>query len=163
MNKLGCFCYLVNHAGGNSVDTCIKSLKLLNENYLNKFPTPVILFHELGLTDQMQQRLIDCSNAPLIFELISFSLPSHIKEIKKRWSVGYMHMCRFFANEIFKHPALDDFEYYCRLDTDSFILSPVLYNIFEDAKRNNIKYGYINDSIRDVPTYTVGLWKLAKD
>jgi len=71
-------------------------------------------------------------------------------------------MCRFFANEIFKQPILDNFEYYCRLDTDSFILSSVSSNIFEDAKNNNIKYGYINDSIRDVPEYTIGLWKLAQ-
>lgn len=162
MKKLGCFCYLVNHSGSNSVDTCIKSLTLLNENYLDKFTTSVILLHEEGLTDQMQERLVNSSNAPLTFVLIPFETPAHIKKTIRGWGVGYLNMCRFFANDIFKQPILDNFEYYCRLDTDSFILSPVLSDIFEDAKNNNIKYGYINDSIRDIPKYTVGLWELAQ-
>jgi alpha 1,2-mannosyltransferase len=116
----------------------------------------------LGLTDDMKKILQDHSKAPLTFQLISFSIPGHIKEINREWRIGYMHMCRFFANEIFNQPILQDFEYYCRLDTDSYILSPVNSNIFEDAKQSNIKYGYINDSLRDSPPYVVGLWPLAK-
>jgi len=162
MKKLGCFCYLVNHVGNNSINTCINSLTLLNNNYLNNYPTPVIMFHEEGLTDPMKQILINASKAPLTFVLIELKTPEHIKEITGAWRVGYMHMCRFFANEIFKQPILDEFEYYCRLDTDSYILSPVTSNIFEDAKNNNTKYGFINDSLRDNPGFTIGLWALAK-
>jgi len=162
MKTLGCFCYLVNHSGLNSINTCIKSLTLLNANYLNHFPTPVILFHESGLTDSMKSTLQSSSNAPLTFQEIKFSIPAHITQINREWRIGYMHMCRFFANEIFSQPILQDFEYYCRLDTDSYILSPVSVNVFEEAKSNNIKYGYINDSLLDSPNYTVGLWPLAQ-
>ena len=162
MKNLGCFCYLVNHSGNNSIGNCIQSLRLLNTNYLQKFPTPVICFHETGLTNEMKQVLINHTQVPLTFVHIDFSTPSHITEINAGWRIGYMHMCQFFANRIFHQPILDDFEYYCRLDTDSYILSPVQSNIFEDAKRSDTYYGFINDSLRDDPPYVIGLWETAK-
>ena len=160
---LGCFCYLVNHSGGNSVSNCVKSLRLLYGNYLKEFPTPVFLFHESGLTENMKAVLIQSIPSKLTFIPIEFSVPTHVNEINQSCRIGYMHMCRFFANEIFYHPVLNDFEYYCRLDTDSYILSPVKSNIFEDVKTEGILYGFINDSIKDLPQFTEGLWPLADD
>ena len=37
------------------------------------------------------------------------------------FSMGYRHMCRFFSGEIFKHPIMENYDNYLRLDTDSFI------------------------------------------
>ena len=52
----GCFVYLVNHTEQAIADGA-KSLALLQANYLRRFPTPVLLFHEAGLTDAMKVRL----------------------------------------------------------------------------------------------------------
>jgi len=154
----GCFCYLVNHSGSNSVDTCVHSLILLNKNYLSRFPTPIIMFHEDGLTDKMKSNLSQVCKIPPIFVRIEFKVPCYVKEINKNVRLGYMHMCKFFANDIFHQDILNDFKYYCRLDTDSFILSPVTINIFEEAKQNEIYYGFINDSITDTPCFIQNLW-----
>ena len=45
------------------------------------------------------------------------------------WGVSYRHMCRFFGVKIFTNPFLvqNRFDYYLRLDTDSFILSMPRY------------------------------------
>ena len=167
MSKLGCFCYLVNHTDKNITD-CIKSLQLLKVNYLDKYPTPVLLFHEAALTEQMKQTLLQILPDLITFIPIEFTLPHHIVNIcpsnvnGMTVRLGYMHMCRFFANAIFYHPALAEYEYYCRLDTDSFILSPVTENMFEQVKAFNIYYGFINDSLHDNVAFTRGLWPLAQ-
>jgi hypothetical protein len=39
------------------------------------------------------------------------------------WGVGYRFMCRFFGVRIMRQTVLEDFDYYMRLDTDSYILA----------------------------------------
>lgn len=46
------------------------------------------------------------------------------------FSIGYRHMCRFFSGEIYKHPALEEYDYYMRLDRDSLFLSEVDFDCF---------------------------------
>ena len=59
----------------------------------------------------------------------------------KRSAWGYQHMSRFWTKGIFEQPLVKELQYYMRLDTDSLILSPV-FDIFEDAARRGVKYGY---------------------
>ena len=43
------------------------------------------------------------------------------------WSVGYRHMSRFFCKGLFDLPQnFEKYDYYWRLDADSFLLAPVL-------------------------------------
>ena len=35
------------------------------------------------------------------------------------------HRCRFFCDGIFRHRALEPYDYYWRLDTDSFVLNDI--------------------------------------
>lgn len=152
----GCFCYLVNHTQ-QGVDDFIKSLRLLKANYLKRYPTPVIAFHEAQLT--CQARIVEESGVQPVFVPIEFKLPDCVDKSRICGErLGYMHMCHFFANDIFSHPALADFEYYCRLDTDSFIMSPVYVNLFDWARANDCKYGFIDDAITDNPSFFPGLW-----
>ena len=154
--NIGCFCYLVNHSP-KGVSDFITSLKLLKHNYLDRCDTPVIAFHEAGLT--CQDQIVAESKVQPVFVLVDFKVPACVDPARICGErLGYMHMCHFFANDIFNHPALNDFEYYCRLDTDSFILSPVTLDIFQWAKRHGCKYGFIDDSITDCPSFFPGLW-----
>ena len=165
MKQLGCFCYLVNHTD-QAIKDCIKSLQLLTNNYLVKYPTPIILFHEHNLTNEMKHVLYSINPSLINFIPVEFKTPEHIGETVTIDNItvksGYMNMCKFFANEIFYHPVLSEYEYYCRLDTDSFILSPIPCNIFEQSKNNNINYGFINDRLYDNPSFFKELWPLAQ-
>jgi alpha 1,2-mannosyltransferase len=145
--KPGCFVYLVNHTA-RAVADGVTSLALLKMYYLNRFPTPVLLFHEAGLTDDMKACL--ATAVPVTFISMDFSSYPN--------GTGYNHMCRFFAGEIFKHPALVEYAHYCRLDTDSFLLAPIAYDLFEFAEANGVHYGFLNDAIVDHPEFVTGLW-----
>lgn len=150
----GCFIYLVNHTE-QAVADGVRSLALLKANYLDRFPTPVLLFHEAGLTEEMKRRLsaeVDAQFVPVDFS----SYPHGAADPAGSWSLGYLNMCRFFANEVFHHPALEPFDYYCRLDTDSFILVPVAYDIFKRAADVRAFYGFVNDALCAPPEYCGG-------
>ena len=68
-------------------------------------------------------------------------------------------MCWFFAGGMFDQPIMEDYKYYLRLDTDSYILSPLNYDIFEMMNNGGYKYGYIEEAVQlDDPAVISGLW-----
>lgn len=48
--------------------------------------------------------------------------------------VGYNHMIRFWMRNLFELPEIGALDYYMRLDTDSYILSPIHFDIFRVAE-----------------------------
>ena len=76
------------------------------------------------------------------------------------FTMGYRHMCRFFSGWMYDQPILKNYEYYLRLDTDSFVLSMVPYDIFEWMRNNKCEYGFIDQAVQqDNPMVVEGLWK----
>ena len=78
------------------------------------------------------------------------------------FGLGYRHMCRFFSGEIFKHPILQNYQYVWRLDTDSFILQKIDYNVFDRMKSNDSLYGYINIQ-HDHIKMLINLWETCEE
>lgn len=166
-----------------------KSLTALYKYYLKKYPTDVIIFCERtnlckdwnlneSFTTNMDQ-------FDIIRQTIDFHIPDYPKEIldqipeyyphpdkdtighsaygSKGFTLGYRHMCRFFSGDIYNHPILQNYDYYLRLDTDSFILKPINYNIFDYAREYNYYYGYIKDAVQfDHPKVVEGLWNYCR-
>lgn len=143
------------------------SLSLLERHFLRRYPYPIIIFHE-GLTPASQETLLAATTAPLSFQQIEFQLPAAAKgqaipvRSKTGHGIGYRHMCRFFSGEIYHHPALSDFEYYWRLDTDSYILGQIKYDVFSFMRKEGLIYGYL-DIFRDEPAVIEGLGALTQE
>lgn len=94
-----------------------KSIELLIKNYCSKFPTDIICFHEpdfpeseLYILKSILENLVS-----IYFHKIEFQIPDYPKELLNKipkyyphpdfpnaqgFSIGYRHMCRFFAGEI---------------------------------------------------------------
>ncbi|ORC93605.1 alpha-1,2-mannosyltransferase, partial [Trypanosoma theileri] len=51
-------------------------------------------------------------------------------------------MCRFWAGLVWQLPSLDSYEYYWRLDTDSFLTQAVPCDVFRLMQVNQCVYGY---------------------
>ena len=158
MTPIGCFCYLVRHTQYDVDDLC-ESLTSLYTNYLKNYDYPVYVFHENGLTQAMRDQILGQIPIPLKLVPLEFQVPEWITGAISK--VGYKHMCRFFGNQVFHQSVLADHEYYCRLDSDSRILSPIGFDIFERASKEGWDYGYITDSIKDKACYAEGLWSAA--
>ncbi|KAJ2189486.1 hypothetical protein EV181_001590 [Coemansia sp. RSA 532] len=51
-------------------------------------------------------------------------------------------MCRFQSGFVFKHPLLQDLEYYWRIEPDVHYFCDIDYDPFVYMKKNNLKYGW---------------------
>ena len=163
---MNCIIYLVR-SSDEDVEMLNQSLALLEENLLRfTSNTDVLVFVEdtfLDYKDKVQ------TNLDLKYYLVEFDVPKYPKEIADQipeffphpthgngpvawghpgFSMGYRHMCRFFSGEIYKQSVIRKYDYYLRLDTDSFIHTPLNYDIFTWAKNNHCDYGFIAPAVQ---------------
>ena len=161
--QLGCFCYLLRHTD-KDVKDILGSLDSLYQNFLKDFSYPIYIFHEQELTLDMQKSIITFAQKNkirLYLRCLKFNVPKKGAEKLKGFKLGYSHMCQFFAAKIFNRPELQAYTYYCRLDSDSRILSPIKYDIFKYMETNSYQYGFITLE-QDKIQYSSGLWPAIK-
>lgn len=72
--------------------------------------------------------------------------------------MGYRHMCRFHSGGIYMDPRLSKYDYYWRLDSDSYLFSPINYDPFEKMRTNGYEYAYMCDEEGEIPSVVEGLW-----
>lgn len=63
-----------------------------------------------------------------------------------RFGLGYRHMIRFYSLLVYEGVAAMGYDWYMRLDDDSFLLSPIQYNLFEHLRAKGCRYGYRVDT-----------------
>ncbi|MHA1275350.1 MAG: hypothetical protein ACTSQS_18255 [Promethearchaeota archaeon] len=140
-----------------------RSIKRLHKYFNSKFNYPILIFHDdLDIEDQKDLKHLDSN---IQFEQISFKIPEWINKNKitfDKWGIGYRNICRFYSGEFFKHEALEEYDWYWRLDSDSFFHSQINYDIFKFMKINKYLYGYLGKTLKDKPTVVEGLWELTK-
>lgn len=149
-----------------------KSIELLKLNFLENNNYPIYVFNE-----DVEEVFFEKLNLEFTLKItsikIKFELPDFLKNksvpefifvdgVPFPFTLGYRHMCRFYAGEMYKHQILQDTDYYLRLDNDSFFISKVKYDIFNHMKNNNLIYGY-NNINTDNPIVVEGLWENALD
>jgi len=161
-----CIIYLLR-SSQEDIDMLNKSLGLLELNLLQFTRNcDVIIFHE---NDLYSLKGSIHSSIPLMFVEIDMKPPVYPEEISskileyfphpthgngpvayghKGFTIGYRNMCRFFSGEFYKMEIIHNYEYYLRLDTDSYILTPLNYDIFEFAKQNDLIYGFCSPAIQ---------------
>ena len=139
-----------------------KSLKLLHKYFNKRFNYPIIIFHDDFSEEDKQILLREYSN--IKFEYIKFKIPSWIDKTKlyhKR--LGYNHMCRFFSGELFKHSAIQNYDWYWRLDSDSYLRAHINYDIFKFMEKKKYIYGYLGEPlIKEKPALVKELWVFTK-
>ena len=150
----------------DSYGLLIKSLRLLAKNYLSLHDhaenVDIFLFH----TGDFDYRDIEALENLLEFRTGILKLvnldgtafwtlpPWHKKDNQSHWAVsdifpiGYRHMCRWFGVNIWyffeqmNSQLSTSYRFLLRIDEDSFILSPIDYDIFNYMKGNEFVYGY---------------------
>ena len=143
-----------------------KSLTLFRDN-LNPFVgnIDIIFFHDKGAEQFIENLLkrLNITNKIILKEFIT-RMPPYPEVLQKEindtianpnikfaQNVGYKNMCRFWGGEIFKDQTVINYDYYLRLDTDSFITEPVGYNVFEMLENENKFYAYIKGNLMGDP------------
>ncbi|TID18192.1 hypothetical protein CANINC_003933 [Pichia inconspicua] len=76
-------------------------------------------------------------------------------------SISYRHMCRFESGFFFRHPLMEQFDYYWRVEPGIKIYCDIDYDIFKFMADNDLEYGYtisLPEYQKTIPT----LWETVK-
>ena len=101
-----------------------------------------------------------------------WSYPSYIdqnkaKEIResRKWasitygnSESYRHMCRFNSMFFYKHPIMEEYQYYWRVEPEVNYHCDILTDPFKLLREQNKKYGF-TISMRELPNTIESLWE----
>ncbi|KAI8886579.1 glycosyltransferase family 15 protein [Backusella circina FSU 941] len=74
---------------------------------------------------------------------------------------SYRHMCRFQSGFFFRHPLMDQFDYYWRVEPDVKFMCDVDYDPFKVMREKDLKYGFaisLTEYGNTIPT----LWETTK-
>ena len=127
------------------------SLKLVRDN-LNPFTEDmdILFFCDPEVADQVTSIIseLKITNECKMLEFNTIQ-PEYNQSIQNRiiGNTSYKNMCRFWAGEIFKNKEVLKYDYYMRLDCDSYITSPIRFNPFEILKEKNKIYGFISGGV----------------
>jgi alpha 1,2-mannosyltransferase len=163
-----CIFYLVNN-NQIHLSRLQSSLKCLNDNFLNKYPYPVVFGYD-NLSDDIKYTISTWAPKNHFFRQLVFELPDYSTEIKNNipekfkghwdenayFSLGYRHMCRYFAGEMFKDSFFEKVNYFLRLDCDSYILEPLTYDPIRYMADNDIKYGTVGEKENELDYVIIG-------
>lgn len=179
---MNCILYLVR-SSDEDLNNFNKSLDLVEKNLTpHTSNVDLLVFCEENFEDFKSKVK---TNLNIRYQMVDFEFPDFNQEILNNipefyphpthgngpvarghpgFPMGYRHMCRFFSGHMYEFDILKEYEYYLRLDTDSFIHTPLNYDIFEWAKMNDCYYGYIAPAVqKDNPKVIEGLWKFVND
>lgn len=137
------------YLGGSKWEDIIdlkRSLFLLDKYFNRKYQYPIIIFNEDYNSTLKEHFKNDISVQPQFIK-VKLRIPDWIdkNEIPEyfddKWNIGYRHMCRFLS--YYAYTYLEDYEYYWRLDTDSFIRASIEFDPFEIMKKEQAIHGYV--------------------
>lgn len=175
---MNCIIYLVR-SNQEDIEMLNKSLDLLYKNLLRHTSADVIIFHEKdfyefipAIKTEFRIKYIEVDlERRYLAEIESqipkfFPHPTHgngpIAYGHPGFPRGYRNMCRFFSGEYLNY--IGDYKYYLRLDTDSYILTDLGYDIFKWSESKNLTYGYCAQAVQlDNPLVVIGLKEFSVD
>lgn len=127
------------------------SVKLLFRNYNAVQRDDMLFFHTGDVTLAAQAEVLGlCTGSRARFLQLEdhhFATPrgtppEHLWRYGKKFKAGYRHMIRFFTSGIWPVIAREGYEYVMRFDEDSYLWSPIKYNIFAHMASHGLEYGY---------------------
>ena len=136
--------------GRDSLKLLMASVTSLMANY-NAAQGDDMLFLHFGDVDATQQSrvLALCSTAWARFQLLDLAdrtvppgTPPRETWTQSRYSAGYRHMIRLYSIGLWGLVAREGYQYVMRMDEDSFLRSPIRYNLFARLRAGGYDYGY---------------------
>ncbi len=152
-------CYL-SKSDNKTINNLENSLYKLYNNYkyINKCDVKIFVEHDfpISVINEIKHLYKNLS-----FEFIELKCSNEfdIKNIqfedeRYEYKIGYRHMCQLFFSEIFVR--IQNYDWYMRLDTDSFIESYINYDLFDYLSDNNKVYGYTAE-LAESPPVVIGM------
>lgn len=156
----------------SEVDGMVQAMRDLEQTWNSKFNYPWTFFNDEEFTEEFKTRTQAETKAKCSYELIPkehWDVPSWIddglfkeslkileeKNIQYSGMVSYHQMCRWNSGLFYKHPALENTQYYWRVEPKVHFFCDVDYDVFRYMQDYNKTYGFtinLYDDPESIPT-----------
>ncbi|KAK7203398.1 glycolipid 2-alpha-mannosyltransferase-domain-containing protein [Myxozyma melibiosi] len=170
---------LISLVRNQEIDGIEMSMRQLEARFNHKHNYPWIFFNDVPFDDDFKARTQNLTASECQYVHIPkehWSLPHWVDQerfaasleylgaigVGKGWMISYRHMCRWNSGFFYKHPILDDYDYYWRVEPDVHFFCDLEYDPFAFMAENGLKYGFnmnILDDARSFPS----LWRQTKE
>ncbi|RKP37155.1 glycosyltransferase family 15 protein [Dimargaris cristalligena] len=146
------------------------TLRQLEDRFNHKHNYPYVFLNDRPFTEEFKRTISWVTKAPVSFGQVPeehWSLPDWIDRYKMLdgindliiygASLSYRHMCRFNSGFFFRHPLLDGYEYYWRVEPDVQFTCDIDYDPFVYMKERDLTYGF-TISLKEIPETVATLW-----
>jgi len=166
-------------ARNSDVHQLRESMRELEDRFNHKYNYPYIFLNNEHFDEQFKRLTTAMTKGKTEYGLIPeehWSIPDWIdySKAKRIWkkmeeaeiiyggSESYRHMCRFESGFFYRHPLLENFDYYWRLEPGVHFYCDLDFDPFEFMRKNKKKYGFtlsLHEYEQTIPT----LWQTTKD
>ncbi|KAL1922177.1 uncharacterized protein VTP21DRAFT_9716 [Calcarisporiella thermophila] len=160
----------------SDVENIIKPIKQLEANFNHNYGYPWIFLNNDDFTEDFKQRINTAANITAYFGKLyypeNWSYPPWIDEEKARFArekmknavvnITVIHGIRFESGFFYRHPLLQDIDYYWRVEPWTDYSCEIDFDPFRFMKENNKKYGFtiaLHELRETIPT----LWKTVRE
>ncbi|KAJ1651936.1 alpha-1,2-mannosyltransferase ktr1 [Dispira simplex] len=169
-----CFVVLVRNEELIDMVTTVLSLE---KKFNSKYKYSYVFLNDKPFTEMFKNTIRLMTKSNVTFGLVPkehWSYPSWINqtlaaETRENMrniiygdSESYRHMCRYQSGFFFRHPLLESYEYYWRVEPGVKFLCDIDYDPFLYLKDNDLQYGFtisLTEIMETVPT----LWSTTKE
>jgi len=146
-------------ARNSDIDDAVRAVRELEDRFNHKYRYPWVFLNEQSFSDDFKRRVSNIISGPVHFGQIPeehWYQPSWINETKAEeerkkmaeegviygGSLSYRNMCRFNSGFFYRHPLLQNFRYYWRVEPGVHFQCDVNFDPFVYMHENNKTYGF---------------------
>ncbi|OAG29484.1 alpha 1,2-mannosyltransferase [Nematocida displodere] len=155
------------------------TIAAFEERFNKRFQYPYVLLNDAEFDENFKTGFQTMTQAEVSFGLVPkehWSFPAWVDPGKARERMdamaregvlyggmeSYRHMCRFFSGFFYKHPLVQKYRYYWRVEPDTLLHCTIDYDVFEYMSTNRKKYGFVI-SLHEYPGTIKSLWKTVQN
>ncbi|KAF9075056.1 glycosyltransferase family 15 protein [Rhodocollybia butyracea] len=170
---------LVFLARNSDLQGVLKSMRSVERHFNSRYKYPWVFLNEEEFTDEFKADVMTMTNASVQFGVIParhWYQPEWIDEARAEQgrkamqeldviyadSVSYRNMCRFNSGFFFRHPLLQPYRYYWRIEPDVEYFCEINYDPFDYLEENNKTYGF-TITLVELHRTVLTLWDAVKE
>lgn len=166
-------------ARNSDTDSAVRSIRELEDKFNKKFKYPWVLLNEEPFSDEFKKRISNVVSGEVHFGEIPHDhwyQPDWIDEEKATaarkkmeddhiiygGSLSYRNMCRFNSGFFYRHPILQNYKWYWRVEPDVHFHCDIDFDPFAYMQENNKVYGFtitMYEYLATIPT----LWETVQN
>ncbi|PVV01979.1 hypothetical protein BB560_003581 [Smittium megazygosporum] len=136
------------------------SIRMMEDRFNRVYNYPYIFLNDKPFSNKFIQTIAKSTSSSTTFSLIPYdhwSIPDSVNFFKAKvehrklssqnvpygGSMSYRHMCRFNSGFFYKHPLLQDLDFYWRLEPDIDFYCDLDFDPFKFMRENNKVYSFV--------------------